>query len=123
MMVLLFISPEMTISFLANEVLSIDFANLDPNIFSMAVIINSFKGNSLVHIIDSFVRLYDTQQLIGVHIFKNCPDCIGLCFGLFRKNVDGYWYFCAVREIVNGNESPQSAYDVIYILNKYPLIL
>ena len=89
----------------------------------MAVIINSFKGNSLVNIIDSFVRLYDTQNLIGVHILKNCPDCIGLCFGLFRKNVDGYWYFCAVREIVNGNESPQSANDVIYILNKYPLKL
>ena len=104
-----------------DEVLSIDFAKVDPNTFSMAVIINSFKGNSLVNIIDSFVRLYDTQNLIGVHILKNCPDCIGLCFGLFRKNVDGYWYFCAVREIVNGNESPKSANDVIYILNKYPL--
>ena len=48
-----------------DEVLSIDFARVDPNTFSMAIIINSFKGNSLVNIIDSFVRLYDTQNLIG----------------------------------------------------------
>ena len=104
-----------------DEVLSIDFARVDPNVFSMAVIINSFKENSLVHIMDAFVRLYDAQKPIGVHVLKNLPDCIGLCFGIFRKNVDGVWYFCAVREIVNGNESPKSANDVIYILNKYPL--
>ena len=87
----------------------------------MAVIINSFKENSLVHIMDAFVRLYDTQKFIGVNLLKDVPDCIGLCFGLFRKNENGLWYFCAVKEVVQGNESPKSVNDVIYILNKYPL--
>ena len=104
-----------------DEVLSIDFARVDPNVFSMAVIINSFKENSLVHIMDAFVRLYDTQKFIGVNLLKGVPDCIGLCFGLFRKNENGLWYFCAVKEVVQGNESPKSVNDVIYILNKYPL--
>ena len=104
-----------------DEVLSIDFAHVDPNVFSMAVIINSFKENSLVHVMDAFVRLYDPQKFIGVHLLKDCPECIGLCFGLFRKNVDGVWYFCAIKEIVQGNESSKSVNDVIYILDKYPL--
>ena len=104
-----------------DEVLSIDFAKLDPNIFTMAVIINSFKENSLVNVFNAFIRLYDAQKPIGVHVFKDCPDCIGLCFGIFRKNIDGVWYFTAVREIVQGNESSKSVNDVLYILNSYPL--
>ena len=104
-----------------DEVLSIDFAKIDPNIFTMAVIINSFKENSLVNVFNAFIRLYDAQKPIGVHVFKDCPDCIGLCFGIFRKNIDGVWYFTAVREIVQGNESSKSVNDVLYILNSYPL--
>ena len=104
-----------------DEVLSIDFAKLDPNIFSMTVIINSFKENSLVNVFDAFIRLYDAQKPIGVHVLKNLPDCIGLCFGIFRKNTDGVWYFCAVKEIVQGNESSKSVNDAMYILSNYPL--
>ena len=104
-----------------DEVLSVDFAKLDPNIFSMTVIINSFKENSLVNVFNAFIRLYDAQKLIGVHVLKNLPDCIGLCLGIFRKNVDGVWYFCAVKEIVQGNESSKSVNDAMYILSQYPL--
>ena len=104
-----------------DEVLSVDFAKLDPNIFSMTVIINSFKENSLVNVFDAFIRLYDAQKPIGVHVLKNLPDCIGLCLGIFRKNVDGVWYFCAVKEIVQGNESSKSVNDAMYILSQYPL--
>ena len=104
-----------------DEVLSVDFGKVNPNTFTMAVVINSFKENSMVHVMDAFIRLYDAQKPIGVHILKNCPDCIGICFGLFRKNRDGVWHFCAIREIVNGNEAPKSVNDVIFVLNKYPL--
>jgi tellurium resistance protein TerZ len=104
-----------------DEVLSIDFAQVADNIFSMAIIVNSFKENSMVNVFNSFIRLYDTQKPIGVHLLKDMPNCIGLCFGLLRKNVDGVWYFCGVKEIVHGNESSKSVNDVLFILNKYPL--
>ena len=105
-----------------DEVLSIDFAHLNPNIFTMAVLINSFKENSLMNVKDAFIRLYDTQAPLGVHVLTGCPDCIGLCIGLFRKNpTTGIWCFAPIKEIVSGNECTKSIYDVVAILNKYPL--
>ena len=104
-----------------DEVLSIDFALLDPNTFTMAVIVNSFKGNSLVNVLDAFIRLYDTQKPIGVHVFKKCPDCIGLFFGIFRKDMKEIWHFSAIREIVHGITAPESVNDVRFLLDKYPL--
>ena len=105
-----------------DEVLSVDFGHVDPNTFTMAVVINSFKGNSMNYILDAFIRIYDPQRPIGVHVLNKCPDCIGLCLGIFRKDTTGVWSFCAIREIVNGIECTQSVNDVIYLLNKYPLI-
>ena len=104
-----------------DEVLSIDFAKVDPNTFTMAVVINSFKGNSMNFVLNAFVRLYDTQKPIGVHILNNCPDCVGLCMGLLRKDTDGVWYFCAIKDIVSGIVCTQSVNDVKYLLDKYPL--
>ena len=104
-----------------DEVLSIDFAKVDPNTFTMAVVINSFKGNSMNFVLNAFVRLYDTQKPIGVHILNNCPECVGLCMGLLRKDTDGVWYFCAIKDIVSGIVCTQSVNDVKYLLDKYPL--
>ena len=104
-----------------DEVLSVDFARLDPNTFTMAVIINSFKGNSLISILNAFIRLYDTERPIGVHVLNNCPDCIGLFMGIFRKNNNGLWYFSAIKEIVSGIVCTQSVNDVKLLLDKYPL--
>ena len=104
-----------------DEVLSVDFGHVDPNTFTMAVVINSFKGNSMNYILDAFIRIYDPQRPIGVHVLNKCPDCIGLCLGIFRKDTSGVWSFCAIREIVNGIECTQSVNDVIYLLNKYPI--
>ena len=105
-----------------DEILSIDFGSLDPNTFSMAVVINSFKGNSLVGIVNAFIRLYDQNNFIGVHVLNNCPECTGLIFGIFRKDAKtGLWYFCPVKEIISGIEAPQSVNDVGYYLSKNPL--
>jgi len=103
-----------------DEVLSIDFGHVDPNVFTMAVVVNSFKGNSLVQIMDAFIRIYDTQRPIGVHVMNKCPDCIGLCFGIFRKGMDGFWSFCAVQDPVSGIECTQSVNDLKIILDKHP---
>lgn len=105
-----------------DEVLSIDFGNVTPNTHSMAVIINSFKGNSLVYIRNAFIRLYDQNNYIGVHVLENCPECTGLLLGLFRKyEKTGIWYFCPVKDIITGIEAPQSVNDVKYHLDQHPL--
>ena len=104
-----------------DEVLSVDFARVDPNTFTMAVIINSFKGNSLISILNAFIRLYDTERPIGVHVLNNWPDCIGLFMGIFRKDNNGLWYFSAIKEIVSGIVCTQSVNDVKLLLDKYPL--
>ena len=105
-----------------DEVLSIDFANIPPNIFSLAVIINSFKGNSLVSIMNAFIRLYDQTKFIGVNVLEQCPECTGLLLGIFKKEEKtGFWYFCPVRDIITGIEAPQSVNDVKYHLEQHPL--
>lgn len=105
-----------------DEVLSVDFANVDPNAYAMAVIINSFKGNSLVAIKNAFVRLFDQNKYIGVHVMDNCPDCTGLLMGIFRKDAKtGVWNFCPLKEIVSGIEAPQSVNDVRDHLAKHLL--
>ena len=105
-----------------DEILSVDFGHVDPNVFTMVVVINSFKGNPLSGVMDAFIRLYDTTRPLGVTLLKNAPECVGLCFGIFRKHTTtGVWYFSAVKEIVQGIEAPQSVNDVVYLLGKYPL--
>ena len=68
-----------------DEVLSIDFANIPLNIYSLAVVINSFKGNSLRSIMNAFIRLFDQNKYIGVNVLENCPECTGLFLGIFKK--------------------------------------
>ena len=105
-----------------DELLSVNLATINTNVNTIAVIVNSFKGNSMINVFDAFIRLYDNSRPLGVTLLKNAPDCIGLCFGIFRKHpVSGVWYFCAVKEIVQGIEAPQSVNDVVYLLGKYPL--
>ena len=103
-----------------DEILSIEFKILDHSISTMAVIINSFKGNSLINILDGFIRLYDDDKPIGVNILENCPDCVGLFLGLFRRK-DGNWYFQAIKEPIKGTIAEDSVNDVKALLNSYNL--
>ena len=103
-----------------NEILSINFRKLDYYISTIAVIINSFKGNSLINILDGFIRIYDNYKPIGVNVLDNCPDCVGLFIGIFRKN-DKTWYFQAVKEPIKGTIANDSVYDVKKLLNSYEL--
>ena len=103
-----------------DEVLSIDFGRVDPNAFTMVAVVNSFKGNSMLQVHDAFIRIYDTQKFIGVHVLNKCPDCIGLCLGIFKKGMDGIWSFCAVKDPVSGIECTQSVNDLKFVLDKHP---
>ena len=107
-----------------DEVLSIDFGIIDQKIFSMAVIINSFKGNSLIGIKNAFIRLYDQNDFIGVHVLNDCPESTGLILGIFRKDAKtGFWFFCPVKEIISGIEAPQSVNDVKCYMSKNILLI
>ena len=57
---------------------------------------------------------------IGVNILDNCPDCVGLFLGLFRRN-DKEWYFQAIREPIKGTIAKDSVNDVKALLNNYEL--
>ena len=103
-----------------DEILSIDFRKLDDNVNTIAVIINSFKGNSLINVKDGFIRLYDNDKPIGVNILDNCPDCVGLFLGLFRKN-EKTWFFEAIKEPIKGTIAKDSVSDVKDLLSKYEL--
>ena len=103
-----------------DEILSIDFRKLDNNVMTIAVVVNSFKGNSLINILDGFIRLYDSDKPIGVNILENCPDCVGLFLGLFRKR-DKTWFFEAIKEPIKGTIATDSVNDVKALLNKYEL--
>ena len=87
---------------------------------TIAVIVNSFKGNSLINILDGFIRLYDSDKAIGVNILENCPDCVGLFLGLFRKR-DKTWFFEVIKEPIKGTIATDSVNDVKTLLNKYEL--
>ena len=78
-----------------DEVLSVDFANVDPNAFAMTVIINSFKGNSLVGIKNAFVRLFDQNKYIGVHeVNSSNPNAFihELDYGVYDFKYRGFAY-------------------------------
>ena len=74
-----------------------------------------------MHILNAFIRLYDTQKPIGVHVLNNSPDCVGLFFGIFRKDYKGMWHIIAIKEIIRGIVATESVNDVGYFLSKYPL--
>ena len=103
-----------------DEILTIDFNRVESNIGIIAVIINSFKGNSLINIKDAFIRLYDSDLPIGISILEEVPDCLGLFLGLFRKE-NKTWYFEALKEPIKGTIAPDSVNDVQSLLNKYLL--
>ena len=103
-----------------DEILSIEFSKLEKNVFTLAVIINSFKGNSLINILDGFIRLYDNDRPIGVNILDNCPDCVGLFMGIFRRK-DKKWYFQAIKEPIKGTIAKESVNDVKKLLTNYEL--
>ena len=92
-----------------DELLSINFAGLNPNITSMAVIVNSFKGNNMVGLKSAFIRLFEQNSTIGCHILGQGTENVGLLLGLFRKDtVNNIWWFQVVIQGLPGKEATES---------------
>ena len=107
-----------------DEVLSVNLAMVNPNVNTMAVIVNSFKGNSMVGLKSAFIRLYDQSKLIGCHVLGQGTETTGLLLGLFRKDfVNNVWLFQVMISPLPGREAPDSIQQLRIILDKYKMPL
>jgi len=105
-----------------DEKISINFPKLDSNVNSMAVVLNSFKGNVLSGIKGGFMRLFYDKGPIGCHLLNEGRGCTGLLLGLFRKDINtGNWFFHVMIDNINGIDANESISDVINLLNRYML--
>ena len=105
-----------------DEVLSVDLSRINPNVNAMAVIVNSFKGNSMVGLKSAFIRLYDQTRLIGCHVLGQGTETTGLLLGLFRRDfANNTWLFQVMISPLPGKEAPDSIQQLRIILDKYKM--
>ena len=105
-----------------DELLSIDFGLLNKNINTLAVIVNSFKGNSMIGLKSAFIRLFDRDIPIGCHVLGQGTETVGLLLGLFRKDtVNNVWLFQVMIQPIPGNEAPEAVNTLKDILSRYKM--
>lgn len=105
-----------------DEVLTVNLGNLDPSVASLAVIVNSFKGNSMVGLKSAFIRLFDDNKPIGCHVLGQGTETIGLLLGYFRKDfVNNCWLFQVMISPLPGNQAIDSIEQLKIILDKYKM--
>ena len=105
-----------------NEVLSINLVSINPNVNTMAVIVNSFKGNSMIGLKSAFIRLYDQTKLIGCHVIGQGSETTGLLLGLFRKDfANNVWLFQVMIFPLPGKEAKFSIPKLKVLLDKYKI--
>ena len=88
----------------------------------MAVIVNSFKGNSMIGLRSAFIRLFDQTKLIGCHVLGQGTETTGLLLGLFRRDfVNNTWLFQVMISALSGREATDSIEQLRSILDKYKM--
>ena len=85
----------------------------------MAVIVNSFKGNSMVGLRNAFIRLFDDDKPIGCHVLGQGYENIGLLLGYFRRDSYQNWYFQAMNHPLPGRQAEESIGELKKILHEY----
>ena len=107
-----------------DEVITVNLRNLDMNIASMAVIVNSFKGNSMIGLRSAFIRLFDDDKPIGCHVLGQGSETTGLLLGYFRRDyINNRWLFQVMISPLPGTEAPQSIEQLKVILDQYKMPL
>ena len=103
-----------------DEVMTINLRNLPQNVASLAVIVNSFKGNSMLGLRSAFIRLFDDDKPIGCHVLGQGTETIGLLLGYFRRDLaNRSWLFQVMIYPLPGTEAIQSIPQLKNILAKY----
>ena len=107
-----------------DEVLTINLRNLDQNVASLAVIVNSFKGNSMVGLKSAFIRLFDNDKPIGCHVLGQGSETTGLLLGYFRRDyINNCWLFQVMIYPLPGNQATDSIEQLKITLDKYKMPL
>ena len=105
-----------------DEVLTINLRNLPQNVASLAVIVNSFKGNSMVGLRSAFIRLFDDDKPIGCHVLGEGTETVGLLLGYFRRDVvNKSWLFQVMIYPLPGTQAPESIPQLKTILARYKI--
>ena len=105
-----------------DEVMTINLRNLPQNVASLAVIVNSFKGNSMVGLRSAFIRLFDDDKPIGCHVLGEGTETVGLLLGYFRRDVvNKSWLFQVMIYPLPGTEAPESIPQLKTILARYKI--
>ena len=107
-----------------DEVMTIKLRNLAQNVASLAIIVNSFKGNSMVGLKSAFIRLFDDDKPIGCHVLGQGSETIGLLLGYFRRDyINNRWLFQVMISPLPGTQAPESIEQLKIILDKYKMPL
>ena len=94
-----------------DEILSVNYTLIDPNIFSFAIIVNNFKGYNLNGLKSAYIRLYFSDKLLGCYSFEKEINVNGILFGIFKKNDSkSSWIF----EVINSPLIIDKTQDYIY---------
>ena len=106
-----------------DEIISINFPTLDLSYDSLAVILNSFKGNPLVGIKSGFIRLFDNQKPIGIYFMDEGINSTGILLGIFRIDYNTrQWFFNVMIEPIMGVIATESIDNVKSIMENYLLM-
>lgn len=105
-----------------DEIITLNLPQVHPCVSSIAIVVNSFKGNSLIGVRNGFIRIFDQlNRPIGCQMIGQFVDCVGLLLGLFRRNQKGEWIFQVMIDPIRGVKAVESINDVLYLLRMYPL--
>lgn len=102
-----------------NEIMTVNLRILNQNVSSLAVIVNSFKGNSMVGVKSGYIRLFDEKSLIGCHTLGQGAETTGLLLGYFRRDYNNSWSFQIIVAPIPGREAHESIGELKNILNQH----
>lgn len=89
---------------------------MNENIYSLALVVNSFKGFKLNRLKSNYIRISKYYDSLGYYSFDNEFNENGLLLGFFKKNNFSDWTFEVMNLPLSINEIQNSVYIIKQIL-------
>lgn len=105
-----------------DEIMYITLSRIPHHIRTLAIALNSFKGNSLIRARRAYIRLFEphSRMEMGRFSVNRAYDCIGLLMGIMHKSRrDGRWYLAVMVEPIPGNVITKSYNELRRIVPGY----
>lgn len=98
-----------------DETITLDMSRLPASVEKLAVVINSFTGQSLASVKFAYVRLIADHQTHGFYALGEgrVPDCTGLLFGVLQRRQGSQWEFITTATKANGRTVEESIPSII----------